>query len=131
MNQTYLGLLGVTQWRLRETRVFSYYRVAFYGANQEIVGWLLADAILENEAENELVNAIVKATKIVAKGEKVSDVPFEEAGALILLGEGVSRRWRREKSVSSYSPAELLANEKLKAQTWQEVKKAMAWMNQK
>jgi len=142
----YLQIMGIPVWRLRTgvpakpiTPTPCYYYEFYNDTQKQPICLLFADAKLAEDsisAEKQLVNAIAKSIQ-KKFSEKLSDDAVTEikSGALIhtrviiLLGERVSTVIRsligQCPVVVSYSPAEILANEKLKANVWKEIKTAI------
>lgn len=143
MKKRYLQAMGVERWRLRAPdAVRAYYCYTFFNSNQQPVGLLMADVTVQDKVELDLAEAIVKATRLkVVEGLQ----PAETANVLILLGpkvidfffqngatvdelRGKVHKLENYSTVVSYSPAQLLANKSLKAETWRDLKVAMKLM---
>ncbi len=130
----YLKAMGILQWRLRGVKA-AFYCYAFYAeAQEQPVSYLLAD-VGDASAEQALVLAIAKAVQKKFVGECVQALNFSDllqTRVLILLGERVKKVvttvMGSHPMVVSYSPAELLANPRLKAKTWEAIKKAIQLM---
>ena len=132
-----LQLMGIDVWRFRTvTYLYKYYRYDLLNLQNRHVGTLLADAILQNEAEIQLVEKIVKATKKQVKGGLQSGfLESSELGkCIILLGSQVTHLINSPEQlqiIKSYSPADLLQNPALKAQTWNDLKIAIHLMERR
>jgi len=143
MKKRYLQAMGVETWRLRAPQaVRAYYCYTFFNSNQQPMGLLMADVTVQDQIELDLAEAIAKATRFkVAEGLQ----PAETANVLILLGpkvvelffqsdkgveelRGEVHQLENYSVVVSYSPAQLLSNKSLKAQTWKDLKVAMDLM---
>lgn len=59
----YLQLMGIDVWRLRTPVSNHYYHYDLLDTQDRQVGVLLADAVLKDEKESQLVEKIAKATK--------------------------------------------------------------------
>lgn len=140
MNQSsdYLSAMGIVQWRLRdEVKSPVFYRYEFYNDSPaQPIALLLAEAHLENEAEEQLVAAIAKAIKKNFSSEKINmaTLPnFTATRVIILLGKQAAAVFipliGDHPRIVSHSPAELLVNPALKAKTWEEIKKAIQIMS--
>ena len=132
--QHYLRLMGIDVWRLRATRTSSeYYRYNLLNSDHRQVGLLLADVVLANQAEQMLVEKIAQATKKQITGGLTTDNLAADKFAhcvVVLLGATVTQLFSHLFSdpIISYSPAELLGKPKLKAKTWDDLKKAIRLM---
>ena len=132
----YLHLMGIDVWRFHiATDLCEYYRYNLLSLQNRQVGTLLADAILQNEAEIQLVEKIVKATKKQVNGGLQSGfLESNEFGkCIILLGSQVTNlinQPEQSKIIKSHSPADLLQNPALKVQTWKDLKIAIQLMEE-
>ena len=132
----YLKLMGIDVWRVRTFHSVDYYCYSLCNLQNRVIGVLLADAIVRNDAENQLVEKIVKATsKQVSEGLRfrlglLNQNDFKEC-IIILLGSRVARLFSHfdpSRTIVSYAPAELLRDAKLKVKTWNALKEAMRLM---
>ncbi|WP_264435380.1 hypothetical protein [Coxiella endosymbiont of Dermacentor marginatus] len=131
----YLQLMGVDVWHFRTPNSYEYYRYDLFNFQNQKVGTLLADAVLKNKAEAQLVEKIAKATKKQFKGSLRSGLlESNELGkCVILLGSQVTRlisSLEQSQIIKSYSPSDLLQNTTLKVQTWNDLKAAMQLMQE-
>ena len=127
--------MGIDVWRFRTPNSYKYYHYDLFNLQNQKVGTLLADAVLKNEAEAQLVEKIAKATKKQVKGSLRSGLlEFNELGkCVILLGSQVTRltsSLEQSQIIKSYSPADLLQNTALKVQTWNDLKTAIQLMQE-
>ncbi|AJC50544.1 hypothetical protein [Coxiella endosymbiont of Amblyomma americanum] len=131
----YLQMMGIDVWRFRTRRhSYGYYRYDLLDHQDCQVGILLADAILKNEAEAQLVKKIAEATRKRIKGGFQSGrLQSDEFGkCIIFLGTQVTHLLNylgQVKIVKSYAPVELLQDTTLKIQTWNDLKTAIRLMN--
>ncbi|AKQ33759.1 hypothetical protein [Candidatus Coxiella mudrowiae] len=131
----YLPLMGIDVWRFRTSVLFEYYRYDLLDSQNHQVGVLLADAVLLNEAEAQLVEKIAKATKKQVRGG-LQTGPWESSElveCVILLGSRVAyliNSAKQSQIIRSYSPADLLQNTALKVQTWSDLKTAIKLMRE-
>lgn len=130
----YLRLMGIDVWHFRTSLAFKYYRYDLLDSQSRQVGVLLADAVLLNEAEFQLVEKIVKATKKQFRGGLRKD-PWEPGvfvKCVILLGSRVSNLINAEgiHIIRSYSLEDLLKNTELKVKTWRDLKTALKLMRE-
>lgn len=129
----YLQLMGIDVWRLRMPIVNHYYHYDLFDARRRLVGVLLADAILKNTQESQLVEKIAKATKKQVRGRFKTGVPNPDElskNVIILLGNQVAQLFTRANDarvIRSYAPAKLIHDNDLKCETWDALKKAM-WL---
>ena len=130
----YLKLMGIDVWRVRTFPSVDYYCYSLCNLQNRVVGVLLADAIVRNDAENQLVEKIAKATrKQVSGGLRpgfLNQNDFKEC-VIILLGYRVAQLFSHfdpSRMIVSYSPAELLRDATLKSKTWDVLKEAMRLM---
>ncbi|MFW0043371.1 MAG: hypothetical protein AB8W35_01890 [Coxiella endosymbiont of Dermacentor nuttalli] len=129
----YLQLMGVDVWHFRTPNSYEYYRYDLFNFQNQKVGTLLADAVLKNEAEAQLVEKIAKATRKQCKGSLQSGLlESNELGkCVILLGSQVTHlisSLEQSQIIKSYSPSDLLQNTTLKVQTWNGLKVAIQLM---
>ena len=129
----YLKSMGIDVWRFRVPDLFEYYRYDLLDSQNHRMGVLLADAVFQNRAEVRLVEKIAKATKKQINGGLQSGLlePNELGKCVILLGSRVScliNSLGQSQIIKSHSPADLLQNTKLKAQTWNDLKTAIQLM---
>ncbi|WP_241538089.1 hypothetical protein [Coxiella-like endosymbiont] len=134
----YLQLMGIDVWRLRTLVSFKYYRYDLLDSQNRQAGVLLADAVLLNEAEAQLVKKIAQATKKQVKGG-LQTAPWEwwESSKLleciILLGSRVPyliHSTQQLQIIRSHAPVDLLRNTALKVQTWNDLKTAIKLMRE-
>ena len=130
----YLKLMGIDIWRVRTSPSVNYYCYSLCNLQNRVVGILLADAIVRNNVENQLVEKIAKATKKQVFGGfqpgLLNQNDFKEC-VIILLGSRVAQLFSHFDSsriIVSYAPAELLRDVTLKAKTWNALKEAMQLM---
>ncbi|MFV9988875.1 MAG: hypothetical protein AB8V57_01535 [Coxiella endosymbiont of Dermacentor nuttalli] len=131
----YLQLMGVDVWHFRTPNSYEYYRYDLFNFQNQKVGTLLADAVLKNEAEAQLVEKIAKATRKQCKGSLQSGLlESNELGkCVILLGSQVTHlisSLEQSQIIKSYSPSDLLQNTTLKVQTWNGLKVAIQLMQE-
>ncbi|MFW0039662.1 MAG: hypothetical protein AB8W08_02455 [Coxiella endosymbiont of Dermacentor silvarum] len=131
----YLQLMGVDVWHFRTPNSYEYYRYDLFNFQNQKVGTLLADAVLKNEAEAQLVEKIAKATRKQCKGSLQSGLlESNELGkCVILLGSQVTHlvsSLEQSQIIKSYSPSDLLQNTTLKVQTWNGLKAAIQLMQE-
>lgn len=131
----YLQLMGVDVWHFRTPNSYEYYRYDLFNFQNQKVGTLLADAVLKNEAEAQLVEKIAKATRKQCKGSLQSGLlESNELGkCIILLGSQVTHlisSLEQSQIIKSYSPSDLLQNTTLKVQTWNGLKVAIQLMQE-
>lgn len=131
----YLRYMGVDVWRSRAPNLFKYYRYDLLNSQNHQAGILLADAVLHNKAEAQLVEKIVKVTGKQFKGGLRSGLlePDKLETCVILLGSRVIcliKSLEQSRIIRSHSPADLLQNSKLKVQTWNDLKKAIQLMKE-
>ncbi|AAO90334.1 hypothetical protein [Coxiella burnetii] len=130
----YLQLMGIDVWRLRTPVSNHYYHYDLLDTQDRQVGVLLADAVLKDEKESQLVEKIAKATKKQIRGGLKEGRPNpEKLGqcVIILLGNRVTQSFSQvnfPQIITSHSPAELLRDGDLKPKTWNALKKAMQLM---
>lgn len=131
---SYLKLMGIDVWRVQTFHSVGYYCYSLCNLQNRMVGVLLADAIMRNDAENELVEKIAKATrKKVSRGLKLGLLNQNDLKEciIILLGSRITQLFSHFDSlrtITSYAPAELLHDAKLKVKTWRALKEAMRLM---
>ena len=131
---SYLKLMGIDIWRVHTFRSVDYYCYSLCNLRNRIIGILLADAIVRNDAENQLVEKIAKATgKKVSEGLRLGLLNQNDLKEciVILLGSRIARlfsHFDHSRIIISYAPAELLRDEKLKVKTWNALKEAMQLM---
>ena len=130
----YLKLMGIDVWRVRTFHSVDYYCYSLCNSKNRVVGVLLADAIVRNDAENELVEKIAKATRKQVSGglrlRLLNQKDFKEC-VIILLGSRIAQLFSHfdpSRTIVSYAPAELLRDAKLKVKTWNTLKEAMRLM---
>lgn len=127
----YLQLIGIDVWRLRTPIANYYYHYDLLDVKSRPVGVLLADAILKNAKESQLVEKIAKATKKQVRGRLMLGVPNPNElfqGVIILLGNRVAQLFTNDAQViRSYAPVKLMYDDNLKFETWDALKKAM-WL---
>ena len=130
----YLQLMGIDVWRLRTPVSNHYYHYGLLDTRDRQVGVLLADAVLKDEKESQLVEKIAKATKKRIRGGLREGTPnseeFEQS-VIILLGNRVTQSFSQAnfpQIITSYSPVELLRDGDLKPKTWDALKKAIRLM---
>ncbi len=132
--------MGIDVWRFRTSVSFKYYRYDLLDSQNHRVGVLLADAVLLNEAEAQLVEKIAKATKKRVKGG-LQMGPWESSEfvecvkCVILLGSRVAVTYlinssKQSQIIRSHSPADLLQNIALKVQAWNDLKTAIKLMRE-
>ncbi|MFW0025360.1 MAG: hypothetical protein AB8V90_00410 [Coxiella endosymbiont of Dermacentor nuttalli] len=131
----YLQLMGVDVWHFRTPNSYEYYRYDLFNFQNQKVGTLLADAVLKNKAEAQLVEKIAKATRKQCKGSLQSGLlESNELGkCVILLGSQVTHlisSLEQSQIIKSYSPSDLLQNTTLKVQTWNGLKVAIQLMQE-
>ena len=125
--------MGIDVWRLRMPIVNYYYHYDLLDSRSRPVGVLLADAILKNTKESQLVEKIAKATKKQVRGRFKTGVPNPDElseNVIILLGNQVAQLFTRdndERVIRSYAPAKLIHDGNLKCETWNALKRAM-WL---
>ncbi|WP_267256608.1 uracil-DNA glycosylase family protein [Coxiella endosymbiont of Ornithodoros maritimus] len=130
----YLQLMGIDVWRLRTPVSNHYYHYDLLDTQDRQVGVLLADAVLKDEKESQLVEKIAKATKKQIRGGLREGAPNSEKlekSVIILLGNHVTQSFSQvnfPQIITSYSPAELLRDGDLKPKTWDALKKAIRLM---
>ena len=127
--------MGIDVWRSRAPNAFGYYCYDLLNSQNHQVGILLADAILQNKAEAQLVEKIAKATKKQFEGGLQSGFlePDRLEKCVILLGSRVIyliNSLEQSRIIRSHSPADLLQNSELKVQTWNDLKAAIQLMRE-
>ena len=129
----YLQLMGIEVWHLRSSMSNDYYQYNLLDMQNRLIGVLLADAVLKDVKEIQLVEKIAKATKKQIRGGLKTGTLNPYAllhGVVILLGNQMVQLFAHvnyPRIVKSYSPAELLRNKHLKLRTWDVLKQAM-WL---
>lgn len=131
---SYLKLMGIDVWRAQTFHSVSYYCYNLCNLQNRLIGVLLADAIVRDDAENELVEKIAKATrKKVSRGLRLGLLNQNDLKKciIILLGSRITQLFSHfdsSRKIISYAPAELLRDPKLKVKTWNALKEAMRLM---
>lgn len=132
----YLKLMGIDVWRVRTFHSIDYYCYSLCNLQNRVVGVLLADAIVRDNAESQLVEKIAKATKKKVSGRSefklrlLNQNEFKEC-VIILLGSRVTQlfsHFNPSRTIVSYAPAELLRDTTLKVKTWDALKEAIRLM---
>ncbi|QTS84091.1 hypothetical protein [Coxiella endosymbiont of Amblyomma nuttalli] len=132
--RNYLQLMDIDVWQVRTFPSMNYYCYSLYNLKNRLVGVLLADAIVRNDAENQLIKNIAKATRRqVCEGFRLKLLNHNDLKEciMILLGSRVSQLFSHFdplRMIVSYAPAELLRDATLKVKTWNALKKAMRLM---
>lgn len=152
----HLDAMGIERWRLRDPssdveEALSAYCIRLFDQAQ-CVGVLLAEGVLQTEAEANLVQAMAKATAYVTEGAWESSLPplseLAQPGVMLVLGAGLASSllhqegevsdlrkqvYQRDRCsvIMTYSPAELLADTSLKALAWHDIKQAMQLMRER
>ncbi|QHG92544.1 hypothetical protein EGQ50_02220 [Coxiella endosymbiont of Amblyomma sculptum] len=133
----YLQSIGIDIWRFRTPDSYGYFRYDLFDHQNRQAGILLADAILRNKIEAQLVEKIARATRKQIRGGfrfGCFESSNEFGKCAIFLGSQVSEFFmctlkKSTTIIRSYSPADLLRNGKLKVQIWNDLKVAIQLMN--
>ncbi len=139
----YLSCLEIERWRLRDAESVASAElvlpaqpqcyVYLLGDKHQPVGLLVAEIRLDNEQEQSLAEAIVKATKqpFISQCVELSQLD-EELNAVkvtIALGNVELPDNIPQPVLTTHALADLLGNKSLKAQAWATLKKAMSLMS--
>src|SRR3990167_5763154 len=141
----YLEDMGITVWRCRQPHSVNV-GVNCYCYWAGSTGVFLFDAVLQNAAEVQLVEAIVKATQLTCQGGFQQNFTLEQIPSsvkiILALGQQVAEMTLQQTVdiekirgqaiglshftvIASYAPPQLLAQKTLKAATWKDVQLAM------
>lgn len=137
----YLKAMGIPIWRLRETGApHQFYRCLLrQPASDRVIGVLYADRQQPNhDREQALVTAIAKATEQTFSVDIVDDIElsaYPDIRVVLLMSERLAQSRQLLPTLgqqililTTHTPAALLMNPALKAETWATLKQAIQVM---